>query len=89
MKIYKYEISIFKKTTIEVSFSGRVVHCGSQNNTPCLWILVDTDPNDFAIKRTFEIVGTGWETPDNYNYVGTYQQGEFVWHIMEVENDTN
>jgi hypothetical protein len=84
MKIYKYELDL-GRTTIEVPYGGTIVHWGLQNDTPCLWILVGTHPENFCIKRTFSIVGTGWDIPDNRKHIGTYQDElGLVLHIMEI-----
>jgi hypothetical protein len=30
-----------------------------------------------------QVFGTGHEIPDDWEHVGTVQDGEFVWHIFE------
>jgi hypothetical protein len=34
--------------------------------------------------RTFKVIGTGHEAPEDAVYHGTVQQPPFVWHLVEV-----
>jgi len=51
-----------------------------------MWVKVDTE-NEVE-KRMFEVIGTGQNFDDtNKKYVGTYQEGPFVWHVFEKDLD--
>jgi hypothetical protein len=53
-----------------------------QGGVPTIWAEVDTDnPMEPRKIATF---GTGWELPEEPGqYVGTFQEGPFVWHVYE------
>lgn len=55
-----------------------------QNGIPCIWAIVD--PDVLKVTRRFRIFGTGHELPglDECCYVGTTQDGPFVWHLFEL-----
>ncbi len=54
-----------------------------QRGVPCLWAKVlESEP---MIERTFLTIGTGRVVPNwGVGYIGTYQSGEYVWHVFEV-----
>lgn len=49
-----------------------------------LWCLVSRQAPVTQIEhRKFMVVGTGWDIDvDGFVYIGTYHQGEFVWHVF-------
>ena len=53
-----------------------------QDETTCVWAIVDHDrqPNRYKVS----IIGTGWECSkiDASQYIGTVQQGMYVWHCF-------
>jgi hypothetical protein len=56
-------------------------------HAPCVWALVDQGRE--LAKRRFLMAGTGHTFPDfdyisKSEYIGTFQQNGFVWHIWEV-----
>lgn len=55
-----------------------------QHGIPCIWAIVDSDAPK-AVRR-FKIFGTGHELPTlgECCYVGTQQDGAFVWHLFEL-----
>lgn len=57
------------------------VRFGLQNEIPTLWCLVNTLKPQ--ADRYFAIVGTGHPIPDDYEYIGSVDQGPFVWHAFE------
>lgn len=79
--IYKYSLK-GASTSILIHKDAEIIHCGNHNGEFCIWAKVDADlPLE---ERTFVIVGTGWEIDDNMVYVGTFFEGSYVWHVMEV-----
>lgn len=59
-----------------------------QNDNICLWSLVD--PDSVPEIRVFQVVGTGWELPNevgDVNYIGTVQKNRFVWHVFEIARE--
>lgn len=49
---------------------------------PTLW--AEVDPNMPKVNRRFGVVGTGWPLEEDAEYLGTYFDGPFVWHIYEL-----
>jgi len=66
--------------------AGAEVLCvQTQNETACLWAMVD--PDEPLLKRSFCIYGTGHPVPNaSQKYIGTYQikGGALVFHCFEV-----
>lgn len=71
--------------TLEMPAGAQVVALQTQRDTPCLWVLVD--PHAERERRTFVVVGSGHEIPDEAGeHVGTWQAlNTFVWHLFEVK----
>jgi hypothetical protein len=66
---------------------GAILLCvQAQEGNPCLWAEVNPQEAEM-VPRNFLIYGTGWVIADIKNikkvYVGTYQQGPYVWHVYE------
>ena len=82
--IYKYELSEHRMT-FSIPAHAEVLCVQVQRGMPCLWMLVDTYYGDVGAKdRTFVIEGTGNEFEGhNIKYIGTVQQGVYVWHVFE------
>lgn len=78
--IYKYQLDITDAQFINAS-GFRPLYVDLQHGFPCLWAEVDTD-RGLESERIY-IVGTGNPVPlsDSIQYVGTFQQEEFVWHV--------
>lgn len=84
--IYKYTLEATDVQQIEIPQGAEILCIQTQNETPCIWALVD--PNATVTKRVFEIFGTGHNVPENGNrkYIGTFQlnQGALVFHCFEL-----
>ena len=89
-KIFKYKLETKDIQRIEMPQGAEILCIKTQNETPCIWALVDA--NATVNKRTFEIFGTGNNVPKNANrsYVGTYQlnNGQLVFHCFELHGLT-
>ncbi len=87
-KIFKYPLETTDIQRIEMPQGAEILCIQTQNETPCIWALVE--PNSTVTKRTFEIFGTGHYVPDNLNrtYIGTYQLqcGQLVFHCYELHD---
>lgn len=84
MKIFKYPLSGLIDQSIEMPAGAQVLTLQMQGGIPCLWALIDESmPKQ---ERHFKVVGTGWLLDDDPGmYIGTFQDGSFVWHVFEVE----
>jgi len=81
--IYKYEIPMEDKFSLNLPKGAKLLTCQLQFLTPVLWAWVDTkEPLE---KRNFLLIGTGQEFPEKFRcfYIGTFQVGEFVGHLFE------
>lgn len=82
--IYKYQFEIKDEVVINMPAHSVVLCVGAQNNTPTMWVKVDTEFPTEA--REFRIYGTGHKLDDNNylrKYKGTIQLDGFVWHVFE------
>ncbi len=83
-RIYKYSLGVpltdVMKTTMPVD--ADIIHANIQNGLATIWAIVDSS-NSLTEVRSFHVVGTGHDIPDNCKHIGTYFQGYFVWHIFE------
>ena len=87
--IWKYQLVISSEVQVFLIPKGaEVLTCQMQYGEPFLWVVVDTHAS--REDRSFAVVGTGYEIPDEkaerMTYISTVQQGlgHLVWHIMEV-----
>ena len=82
--VWKYPLPLAPHTQT-LRFPGASVawvHVDMQDDTPTLWAEVDPD-SEKARTATLTWFGTGHEIPGNALYVGTVQDGIFVWHLYE------
>lgn len=84
-QVLKYTLSPTATVQIELPIRGaKTLHVGLDGRgVPCIWIEVPTGSHSFCV-RAFNVFGTGWEISDNNTYIGTYHQGEYIWHVYEV-----
>lgn len=81
--IWKYSIPL-GRITLEMPQDSKILHVALQNDTICLWALVE--PTAKKSGRTFQVVGTGHLCIESdETYLGTVQIGQFVWHVFELE----
>ena len=77
--IHKYAIDWYK-ATIRVQGFRKVLTVQPQNERAKLWCEADTEDLSETVIET-RIIGTGDEVPAQFEYVTTYQDGPFVWHV--------
>jgi hypothetical protein len=86
-QIWKYSL----ENVIEMPKGAEILTIDIQNGqmfNAQMWVKVNTENE--TEKRMFEVIGTGQNFDDtNRKYVGTYQDGPFVWHVFEIEKDIN
>ena len=84
-QIWKYSL----ENVIEMPKGAEILTVDIQNGqmfNAQMWVKVDTE-NEME-KRMFEVIGTGQNFDDtNRKYIGTYQDGPFVWHVFEKDID--
>lgn len=88
-QIWKFEIDSPSKLGIEMPIGAEILTVQVQNETPCIWALVN--PEETKMKRYFEIYGTGMgiycDMGIDRKYIGTFQlnSGALVFHVFERE----
>ena len=86
MKIYKYVIPILDgEQEIQLIEGTQILSVQLQANSIseriCMWAGVpDSGP---VVVRSFQVVGTGEVVTGRHRFLGTVQQGPFVWHVFE------
>ncbi len=85
--MWKYAFEVKPEFTLEMPKGARVRHVALQSGIPCLWAEVNPGARGKETK-VFRVRGTGqpFECEDSYStgYLGTFQQGEFVWHVFDA-----
>jgi hypothetical protein len=83
-QIWKYKV----ENVIEMPLDAEILDVQLQNGqmfNACIWAKVN--PENELEKRKFVVIGTGHSFDDtNHKYIGTYQDGPFVWHLFEDVN---
>lgn len=96
-KVYKYQlqpgigtekIEIPKGAKI-LSFQGQqIINTVTKHAFGYLYIWCLVDENQPKETREFVMVGTGFEFDSSkLTYIGTAQEGLYVWHLFEVKQD--
>lgn len=78
-----WKFPILRDRQIEMPEGADIITLMVQDGTACIWAIVDTEAP--KVKRTFLVVGTGHDIPENCLgwYWGSWQSGPFVWHLFE------
>lgn len=80
-QVFKYSLNI-GTTIVGLPLGAKVLSVQMQRGTVTMWALVD--PSAMPLPRMFDVVGTGWNVPEDGIYRGTVQAGDFVWHAFEI-----
>jgi hypothetical protein len=82
--IYKYplETGQFNDVSIRLPEGATIRRVAIQHNTPTLWAEIDTEAK--LVVRHLRVHGTGHPIPAGAVYVGTWDDGPFVWHLYEL-----
>ena len=80
--IHKYPLEVSAVNTFQAPLDAWPLCVQMQHGKPTLWMLVTPDKDQASFQAI--IFGTGHpvESVDNRQYVGTVQDGEFVWHVF-------
>jgi hypothetical protein len=86
--IYKYPFEIKDDFVIEMTEDAEILTVQTQKELPCIWVIVNNNPDLLQITHKFKLFGTGHPMPNNFkgNYVGTFQMynGNLVYHLFEL-----
>lgn len=79
--IWKYQL-FEPRTCLMMPQGARILTMQEQAGVPTLWAAVN--PTAPLEKREFATVGTGHSfNPRGMEYIATWFQGPFVWHLFE------
>ena len=80
--IHKYPIDM-GGTRLQIHQGYQIIKVDNQGEkNPCFWAIVDTDkPKE---ERSFIVLGTGSAFLPGMQYVGTWQEPPFVWHLFDI-----
>lgn len=81
--IFKFPLMMTEQQRVAMPIGAQMLTVQMQNDTPCLWALVDKSNNLHDVK--IFTVGTGHEiTRDDLVYIGTYQVygGKLIFHVF-------
>ena len=86
--IYKFPIPDHPADFSIMMRSGMPLYVGvdQKDGKPYLWASVELEEEETEVK--FKIIGTGSlvDTQEEWLYVGTWQQGPFVWHLITIDD---
>lgn len=81
MQVWKYPLLCnTTNQTIALPDGARALCVQMQNGSLYLWALVEHG-NPVA-PVFFDVIGTGHDYDQDAEYVGTAQDGQFVWHVF-------
>ena len=69
---------------LEMPRGATVVRFAMQCGQPTLW--AEVDPDQECERREFAVLGTGHPIADGAAYVGSWEQGPFVWHLYDMQH---
>lgn len=80
--IWKFPLEITDEQTVKMPATANIIAVQFQGEQLMLWAVVD--PKVTFANVVVRIVGTGNPFPDanDCRFVGTVQQGPFVWHVF-------
>ncbi len=87
--ICKFPLKIIDVQDIELPTGSVLLSVQSQNNTPCLWVLICNQEAEKEVIR-LRTIGTGisisYDDFDWQDFLGTYQlnDGSFVGHVFQI-----
>lgn len=83
MTIWKFPLLIRDQQSVSMPKDAEILTVQMQHGEACLW--AEVDPTEKTEVRTILILGTGHAFRRGLmrKYIGTVQDGDFVWHVYE------
>jgi hypothetical protein len=81
--IWKHEVKVGDDPTILLHDDARIIRVGSQSRGVVTFWEEHSALGDNKVLHHFEVFGTGHRIPDGFEYVGSVDDGPFVWHLYE------
>lgn len=88
--IWKFPLTVTDVQIVMMPPGAEILSVEIQGGIICLWALIDVKKEtQLEVPHQIEIVGTGnpMQQIDHWlsrKFIGTVQQGQFVWHIFEI-----
>ena len=84
MKIWKYTLQMHDLQTLTIPVGAKLLSLQMQEGQPQLWALVnEAAPCE---PRRITVYGTGQPIYNDPGvFIGTFQYGEYVFHVFEAE----
>lgn len=73
------------EVAVDMPLASKVLTLQVQHGTPTLWAEVILEEPRRTETRRFVVHGTGHTVPWDCEYVGTWLDGAFVWHLYEAK----
>ncbi len=82
MRVWKYLLPFTGQNTIEMPIGSQVLSTQLQDGMIYLWVKAPDETSQE--QRSFYVLGTGWEVPDECkDFIGTVQDRDLGWHVFE------
>lgn len=78
--IWKFPLEITDRQIIVLPEGWEALTVMVQGGSLCLWAQVNPDATRGGYK--IRVAGTGHEIDPSWTYLGSAQQGPFVWHVF-------
>lgn len=83
-KMYRYEVPIDDEQHV-IALDGNPVAVAAQTYAYVVEFWAEHTDGERGFKRTFQVIGTGMEVPEDGRWVGTCPRTVgFVWHLYEI-----
>lgn len=79
--VHKYELLRQAEQEIGTRAGASFLSAQMQRGIICVWAIVEDTGR--TVSRRIYIVGTGQDVPPHIGFIGTVQDGLFVWHIFD------
>lgn len=80
LRIYKYALQVCDTQLVMMPAGAKILDFQIQADEWCIWALVDDTV--VMAEVTIHVRGTGHPIPEHVRYIGTAQQGPYVWHAF-------
>jgi len=81
-RIYKYPFGILDRCMVDLPENHEIIHIGlDPNHQPCIWAKVD--PVEIDVSTEICVIGTGHDVDDGMEHIGSFVDGQFVWHVFK------
>jgi hypothetical protein len=68
---------------LQMPVAGKPLHVGlDPEGIACVWMEIESEAN--RVSRRFHVAGTGWNIPSPSEYVGSWKEGPFMWHLFDL-----